>query len=91
MSVSRTLYPLLSTGSNQEDSKFYRNDRKSVELDVKHKNEQKCACRLRDLDSAARHYLYISTSFMKRPDIYLRNFRISSLNIHTFIYTLKTI
>ena len=38
MSLSKTLYPLLSTGSNQED--LSRHNRKIVDWDVKNKIKQ---------------------------------------------------
>ena len=36
VSLSKTLYPLLNTGSTQEDRKLSRHDCKIVDLDVKH-------------------------------------------------------
>ena len=38
--LSKTLYPLLNTGSTQEDSKTFRHDRKRVGWDVKHQHKQ---------------------------------------------------
>ena len=40
MFLSKTFYPLLSTGSTQEDRKSSRHDLKIVEWDVKHQQKQ---------------------------------------------------
>ena len=37
MSLSKTLYPLLGSGSTQEDSKNQKNDRNIVDLEHQHK------------------------------------------------------
>ena len=36
MSLSKSLYPLLSTGSAQQDRKMYKQEGKIVDWDVKH-------------------------------------------------------
>ena len=41
MSLSKTLYPLLSTGSNREDRKSTRYDLKFVDWCVKEEHKQK--------------------------------------------------
>ena len=38
--MSKTFYPLISTGSTQEDRKSSRHDIKIVEWDVKHQHKQ---------------------------------------------------
>ena len=40
LSWSKTLYPMLSTCSTQEDRKSSRHDCKIYDLDVKHENKQ---------------------------------------------------
>ena len=40
VSLSNTLYPLLSTGSTQEDRKMSQHDWKIVDCDVKHQHKQ---------------------------------------------------
>ena len=53
MSLSKTLYRLLSTGSTQEDRKAFRHDCKIVDCDVKRQNIQTnqghCICILKYL------------------------------------------
>ena len=39
MSLSKMYYPLLSTGSIQEDRTSPQHDRKSVDWDLKHQNK----------------------------------------------------
>ena len=40
MFLSKTFYPLLSTGSNQEDRKASQHDRQIVDWDAKHQHKQ---------------------------------------------------
>ena len=40
MSLSKTLYPLLSTGLIQEDRKLSQYDLKIIDLDINHENKQ---------------------------------------------------
>ena len=40
LSLSKTLYPLLSTSLTQEDSKLSQHDRKIVDWDIKHQHKQ---------------------------------------------------
>ena len=40
MPLSKTLYPLLSTGSTKENRKMFRDDWENVDWDVKHQHKQ---------------------------------------------------
>ena len=62
VSLSKTLYLLLSTGSTQEDMKLSQHDWKIVDWDVKHQNEVQNQCD----DQNSLMILYIDNSLHVR-------------------------
>ena len=55
MSLSKTLYPLLSTGSTQEDQS--RHDWKSLDWDLKNRNQKKVLVLTHVLGAQKKHLL----------------------------------